>query len=193
MSIILKKDQKFNLSKGKINLKKILVKVSWNLNDKQDGLDYDLDTTAFLLGANDLAPTQEEFIFYGNLIHRSGSVEHMGDSLAADEGGKNEKIRIDLSIVPSNIQKIILTVSVYDAETRKQSFGQISNASVQILNEITNEEILRYDLEEDFAVETAIIIGEIFREGDAWKFNVLGEGFYGGLLGLCQKFGIEAE
>ncbi|MGF6907181.1 TerD family protein [Fusobacterium sp. PH5-44] len=192
MSFNLKKDQKFNLSKGKRNLNKLLITASWDISDKE-GMEYDLDATAFLLGSNNLSPTQEDFIFYGNLIHRSGSVEHMGDSLPGDKGGKYEQMKVDLSIVPPNIKKIAFTVSIYDADARKQNFGYIINSSIKIINETTNEEILNFDLENDFSVETAIIAGELVREEDGWKFNALGQGYYGGLAGLCKKFGIEAE
>lgn len=192
MSFNLKKDKKFNLSKGNRNLNKLIITTSWDSSTK-DLVEYDMDGAAFLLGSNNLAPTQEEFIFYGNLIHRSGSVEHMGDSLPGDNGGKYEQMKVDLSIVPPNIKKIVFTVSIYDGDIRKQNFGYITNSSIKIINETTNEEILNFDLENDFSVETAIIAGELVREEDGWNFNALGNGFYGGLAGLCKKFGIEAE
>lgn len=192
MSFNLKKDKKFNLSKGNRNLNKLIITTSWDSSTKES-VEYDMDGAAFLLGSNNLAPTQEEFIFYGNLIHRSGSVEHMGDNIPGDNGGKYEQMKVDLSIVPPNIKKIVFTVSIYDGDIRKQNFGYITNSSLKIINETTNEEILNFDLEDDFSVETAIIAGELVREEDGWKFNALGNGFYGGLAGLCKKFGIEAE
>jgi tellurium resistance protein TerD len=136
---------------------------------------------------------QEDFLFYGNLKHPSGSVEHLGDNRTGEGEGDDEQIRIDLSKVPANISKIAFTVTIYEADTRRQNFGQVNNSFVRIYNADTNEELIRYDLGEDFSIETAAVFGELYRNGDEWKFNAIGSGFQGGLAALCANYGIETE
>ena len=135
----------------------------------------------------------EDFVFYGNLKHPSGAVEHLGDNRTGAGEGDDEQIKIDLSKVPANIEKIAFTVTIYDAETRNQNFGQVNNAFVRIYNEATGEEMMRYDLGEDFSIETAAVFGELYKHGSEWKFNAIGSGFYGGLAALCANYGVETE
>lgn len=191
MAINLIKGQKIDLTKGNSSLKSLMIGLGWDTNKYSGGFDFDLDASAFLVKEDGKVPTQDEFIFYGNLIHKSGSVEHMGDNLTGEGEGDDEQIKIDLSKVPDNIHKIVFTVTIYDAEKRKQNFGQVSNAFIRVLNNDTNEELLRYDLGEDFSVETAVVVGEIYRYSGNWKFNAIGSGFEGGLAALCENFGIE--
>ena len=193
MPVSLKKGQKVDLTKKNPGLKKIMAGLGWDVNAFDSGSDFDLDAAAFMLGANGKCPTEKEFIFYGNLKHASESVIHMGDNLTGEGEGDDEQIMIDLSKVPANIERIAFTVTIYDAEARRQNFGQVSNAFVRIFNEVTGEEILRYDLGEDFSIETAVVFGELYKNGDEWKFNAIGSGYQGGLAALCNSYGVDVE
>ena len=193
MPINLSKGQKVDLTKKNPGLKKIMAGLGWDVNAFDSGSDFDLDAAAFMLGANGKCPTEKEFIFYGNLKHASESVIHMGDNLTGEGEGDDEQIMIDLSKIPANITKIAFTVTIYDAEARRQNFGQVSNAFVRIFNEVTGEEILRYDLGEDFSIETAVVFGELYKNGDEWKFNAIGSGYQGGLAALCNSYGVDVE
>lgn len=191
MPISLAKGQKVDLTKGNPGIKKIMVGLGWDVNQFDSGADFDLDAAAFLLGENGKTPTEKEFVFYGNLEHPSTSVKHMGDNLTGDGEGDDEQILVDLTAVPANIQKIAFTVTIYDADVRHQNFGQVSNAFIRIVDETTNQELIRYDLGEDFSIETAIVVGELYRNNGEWKFNAIGSGFQGGLAALCGHYGIE--
>ena len=193
MPINLTKGQKVSLTKGNPRLKKIMVGLGWDVNQFDTGADFDLDTSAFLAGANGKCPTEKEFIFYGNLEHTSGAVKHMGDNLTGEGDGDDEQIEVDLSLVPANIEKIAFTVTIYDAENRHQNFGQVSNAYCRIVDENTNEELIRFDLGEDFSIETAVVVGELYKHNGEWKFNAIGSGFQGGRAALCGHYGIDAE
>ena len=146
---------------------------------------------AFMLGANGKCPTEKEFIFYGNLKHASESVIHMGDNLTGEGEGDDEQIMIDLSKVPANIERIAFTVTIYDAEARRQNFGQVSNSYIRLVDESNEMELIHYDLGEDFSIETAVVVGELYRHNGEWKFNAIGSGFQGGLAALCGHYGIE--
>lgn len=190
MGIVLKKGQKIDLTKNNASLKKILVGLGWDTNKYDGGYDFDLDASAFCCGEDGKVHNDLDFIFYNNLKHSSGAIEHMGDNLTGDGDGDDEQIKIDLSLVPENISKIDFTVTIHEAVERNQNFGQVSNAYVRIVNSETNEEILKYDLGEDFSIETAIVVGEIYRHNGEWKFNAIGSGFQGGLAALCKNFGL---
>lgn len=190
MAISLAKGQKVDLTKGNAGLRKIIVGLGWDTNKYDGGFDFDLDAAAFLLGANGKVPSDADFVFYGNLKHTSGSVEHMGDNLTGDGEGDDEQIKIDLSLVPANIEKIAFTVTIYDAEVRKQNFGQVNNAFIRIVNETSGAELLRFDLGEEFSIETAVVVGELYRNNGEWKFNAIGSGFAGGLAALCKNYGV---
>lgn len=193
MPVNLSKGQKVDLTKGNPGLKKIMVGLGWDVNAFDSGADFDLDACAFLVGGNGKCPTEKEFIFYGNLEHPSGSVKHMGDNRTGEGEGDDEQIEIDLTQIPQNVDKIAFTVTIYEAEQRKQNFGQVSNAFIRIVNEETGEEVIRYDLGEDFSIETALVVGELYRHSGEWKFNAIGSGFQGGLAALCAHYGIDAE
>ena len=190
MAVNLSKGQKVRLTKGNPGLSKIVVGLGWDTNKYDGGFDFDLDAAAFLLGANGKVTSDADFIFYGNLKHGSGAVEHMGDNLTGDGDGDDEQIKVNLSTVPANIEKIGFTVTIYDAETRKQNFGQVSNAYIRIFDEASNTELIRYDLGEDFSIETAVVVGEMYRNNGEWKFNAIGSGFQGGLEALCKNYGV---
>ena len=193
MPINLTKGQKVDLTKGNPGLKNIMIGLGWDVNAFDSGANFDLDASVFMVGENGKCPTDQEFIFYGNLKHKSGSVEHMGDNLTGEGDGDDEQIKIDLSKIPENIARVAFTVTIYDAENRRQNFGQVSNAYIRIVDTVTNQEIIRYDLGEDFSIETAVVVGEIYRINGEWKFNAIGSGFQGGLAALCENFGVEVE
>ena len=190
MAISLRKGQKVDLTKGNPSLTKILVGLGWNENKYDGGYDFDLDAAAFLLGANGKVNSDDDFVFYNNLKHVSGAVEHMGDNLTGAGEGDDEQIKIDLSLVPANVDKIDFTVTIYEADERKQTFGQVSDAYIRVVDDATGKELIRYDLGEDFSVETAVVVGEIYRNKGEWKFNAIGSGFSGGLAALGRNFGV---
>ncbi len=192
MAISLRKGQKVDLTKG-TNLTKILVGLGWKENKYDGGYDFDLDAAAFLLGANGKVNSDDDFVFYNNLKHVSGSVEHMGDELKGGSDGAEEdqeQIKIDLAKVPENVEKIDFTVTIYEADERKQTFGQVTDAYIRVVDDATGKELIRYDLGEDFSVETAVVVGEIYRNKGEWKFNAIGSGFSGGLAALGRNFGV---
>ena len=190
MPINLSKGQKVDLTKGNPGLSKIIVGLGWDTNKYDGGADFDLDAAAFLLAANGKVASDSDFVFYGNLKHSSGGVEHMGDNLTGEGDGDDEQIKVNLAAVPASVDKIGFTVTIYEAESRKQNFGQVSNAYIRIVDETSNAELIRYDLGEDFSVETAVVVGELYRNNGEWKFNAIGSGFQGGLKALCQNYGV---
>ena len=190
MAVSLKKGQKVDLTKTNPGLKEVLIGLGWDTNKYDGGSDFDLDAAAFLLKGDGKVIDDGDFVFYGNLKHASGSVEHLGDNLTGAGEGDDEEIQIDLSKVPENVEKIDFTVTIYDAEERKQNFGQVENAFIRVMNKASGEELIRYDLGEDFSVETAVVIGELYRNKGEWKFNAIGSGFSGGLAALCKNFGV---
>ena len=171
MPINLTKGQKVDLTKGNPGLKKIMVGLGWDVNAFDSGADFDLDAAAFMLGDNGKCPTEKEFIFYGNLTHESESVVHMGDNLTGEGEGDDEQIEIDLTKIPANVSRIEFTVTIYDADVRT--------------------ELIHYDLGEDFSIETAVVVGELYKHNGEWKFNAIGSGFQGGLAALCGHYGIQ--
>ena len=191
MPINLSKGQKVDLTKGNPGLKSIMVGLGWDINAFDSGADFDLDAAAFLLGADGKCPSDKEFVFYGNLSHATGAVVHQGDNLTGAGEGDDEQILVDLSKVPANIDKVAFTVTIYEAESRHQNFGQVSNAFIRLVDEANGQEMVRYDLGEDFSIETAVVVGELYRNNGEWKFNAIGSGFQGGLAALCAHYGIQ--
>lgn len=192
MAISLKKGQKIDLTKSNPGLTNILVGLGWDVNKYDGGSDFDLDASVFLVDANGKATSDSDFIFYNNPNHPSGAVQYMGDNKTGEGDGDDEQIRIDLSKVPANIERIAFTVTIYDCDTRKQNFGQVNNAFIRVLDESKNEELIRYDLSEDFSIETALVIAELYRNNGEWKFQAIGSGFQGGLSALCANYGLNA-
>lgn len=190
MAVNLKKGQKVDLTKTNPGLSKIIAGLGWDTNKYDGGQDFDLDTAAFVVGEDGKATSDNDFVFYNNLNHSSGAVTHLGDNRTGEGEGDDEQIKLDLDKVPSNIQKIAFTVTIHDGEARGQNFGQISNAFIRIFNEATNEELIRYDLSEDYSIETAVVVAELYRHNGEWKFAAVGSGFEGGLGALCGNFGI---
>ena len=192
MAISLSKGQRVSLDKG---VRLALVGLGWDTNRYDGTADFDLDASAFMLGANGKVRKDEDFIFYGNLQSADGSVTHTGDSLQGGSGGDDETLFIDFSKVPADIQKIAITVTIYEAQERGQNFGQVSNAYVRVARRAGEQdtvgiEELRYDLGEDFSIETALVVCEIYRSGATWKFNAVGAGYQGGLYALCKAYGV---
>ena len=193
MPINLSKGQKISLSKEAPGLTHIMVGLGWDIYRYDGNADFDLDASAFLTGANGKCTCSGVFVFYNNLEHPSGAVKHMGDNRTGDGEGDDEQIFVDLAKIPANIERIAVTVTIFDAEKRRQNFGQVSNAYCRMVNDDTGEEIIRYDLGEDFSIETAMVVGELYRHNGEWKFNAIGSGFSGGLAALCQNYGLDAE
>ena len=191
MPVNLKKGQKVSLTKENSGLSKVVVGLGWDVNAYDTGGDFDLDASAFLLTDNGKVSRQEDFVFYGNLAHPSGSVVHQGDNLTGVGDGDDEQIKIDLSSVPEGITKIAFAATIYDADERRQNFGQVNNAYIRIYDESNGQEIIRYDLGEDFSIETAVIFGELYKHNSEWKFNAIGSGFQGGLAAICINYGID--
>ncbi|MGB3367677.1 MAG: TerD family protein [Acidaminobacteraceae bacterium] len=191
MTISLAKGQKIDLTKGN-NLKKAVIGLGWDTNKYDGGLEFDLDASAFLVDVNGKAQNEYDFLFYNNLKHPSGGVIHTGDNRTGEGDGDDEQIIIEFSKVPPEINTIAITVTIHDAINRSQNFGQVSNAFVRVVNEDTNEELMRYDLTEEYSVETAMVVCELYRNNGEWKFNAIGSGFQGGLDSLCKNYGLDA-
>jgi len=190
MAVCLTKGQKVDLTKSNPGLKSITVGLGWDTNRYDGGNDFDLDASAFLLGANGKVTGDRDFVFYSNPSDPSGAVRHGGDNRTGEGEGDDEQILVDLSAVPAQIERIAFTVTIYEAEARRQNFGQVSNAFVRIVDNASGAEIVRYDLEEDFSIETALVVGELYRHNGEWKFNAVGSGYQGGLGALCVGYGV---
>ncbi len=189
MGVKLSKGGNVNLSKAAPGLKKIRIGLGWDAR-VTDGAQFDLDASAFILGAGDKVRGENDLVFYNNLEGANGGVKHLGDNRTGQGTGDDEGILVDLALVPADVLKVAVTVTIDDATTRKQNFGQVSNAYVRVVNEETGEELARYDLSEDYSVETALTFGELYRAGTEWKFKAVGAGHASGLAGLCTQFGV---
>lgn len=191
MAISLVKGQKIDLTKGNPSLKKVIIGLGWDTNRYSGGYDFDLDASVFLVGSNGRTNHDEDFIFYNNLKSRNEAVIHTGDNRTGEGAGDDEQILLEFAKMPVDVDKMAVTVTIHEALERGQNFGQVSNAYVRVINEDTNEEVLRYDLGEDFSIETAIVVCEIYRSGSDWKFSAVGSGFQGGLAALCNNYGLD--
>jgi tellurium resistance protein TerD len=193
MAISLKKGQKVDLTKTNPGLTNVIVGLGWDTNKYDGGAAFDLDAAAFLVGANGKVSSDNDFIFYNNPKDSAESVSHLGDNKTGEGEGDDEQIRIELNKVPASVEKINFTVTIHEAVERSQNFGQVSNAFIRILNENNNEELIRYDLSEDYSIETAVVVAELYRNNGEWKFSAVGSGFEGGLNALCSNFGINVN
>ncbi|CAI3161512.1 General stress protein 16U [Acinetobacter calcoaceticus] len=189
MAISLNKGGNLSLSKTDPSLNQVLIGLGWDAR-ATDGVDFDLDASAFLLAANDKVRGETDFIFYNQTRSPEGSVEHTGDNRTGAGDGDDEAVKIDLAKVPAEVQKIAITVTIHDAESRGQNFGQVQNAFIRVVNDQTNVEIVRFDLNEDYSTETAMIFGELYRHNGEWKFRAVGQGYNGGLSAMCRQYGI---
>lgn len=189
MAISLSKGGNLSLSKTDPSLNQVLIGLGWDAR-ATDGADFDLDASAFLLAANEKVRGETDFIFYNQTRSPEGSVEHTGDNRTGAGDGDDEAVKINLAKVPVDVQKISITVTIHDAQNRGQNFGQVQNAFIRVVNDQTNVEIVRFDLNEDYSTETAMIFGELYRHNNEWKFRAVGQGYNGGLSAMCQQFGI---
>lgn len=191
MAINLKKGQRVALEDS---MKLAMVGLGWDTNRYDGGYDFDLDASVFLLGSNGKLLRDEDFVFYNNLNGRDGAVVHTGDNLTGDGDGDDEVIMIDFTKIPEEITKIAVVVTIYDADVRRQNFGQVDNAYIRLAKladefDTVSTPILRFDLTEEFSVETALVVAEIYKRNGEWKFNAVAAGYEGGLEAICRSFG----
>ncbi|MFJ7725635.1 TerD family protein [Neobacillus sp. NPDC097160] len=190
MAVSLSKGQKVDLTKTNPGLTNVVVGLGWDTNKYDGGNDFDLDSSVFLLGESGKVSNETDFVFYNNPQGAGGAVVHTGDNRTGAGDGDDEQVKIDLSTVPANVQRIAFTITIHDADSRNQNFGQVSNSYARIFNEATGEELVRFDLGEDFSIETAIVVGELYRHNGEWKFSAIGSGYQGGLAALATDFGL---
>jgi len=189
MAVSLKKGGNLSLTKSAANLKHILVGLGWSARSTS-GAPFDLDASAFLVADNGKVRNDEGFIFYNNLVSACGSVQHTGDERTGASEADDEALMLELGKVPAWVQRIVVCVTIHEAEDRQQSFGQVSDASIRIVNPDGDIELVRFDLTEDYSSETAMIFGEVYRHAGEWKFRAVGQGFAGGLEAMCCQFGV---
>lgn len=189
MSVSLSKGGNVSLSKEAPGLTDVLVGLGWDARTTS-GDGFDLDASALMVGTSGKILSDSHFVFFNNLTSPDGSVEHTGDNLTGDGDGDDEVIKVNLVGVPAEVDKIVVTVSIYDSEGRQQSFGQVRNAYIRVVNQAGGSEITRYDLSEDASTETAMIFGELYRSGNEWKFRAVGQGYSTGLGGIARDFGV---
>lgn len=192
MAISLKKGGNISLAKADPTLTKVLIGLGWDARST-DGAKFDLDATAFLLDARGKVRGDHDIIFYGQLTNLDGSVTHTGDNRTGDGDGDDESIIVDLNKVSNSIEKIVIAVTIHEAEARRQNFGQINNAFIRLVNNDTQFEVTRFDLNEEYSTETALVFGELYRLKGEWKFRAVGQGYSGGLNALCATYGVEVN
>jgi len=189
MAISLSKGGNVNLSKEAPGLNKIVVGLGWDAR-ATDGAAFDLDASAFLVKMDGKVRSDSDFCFYNNKVVADGAVQHAGDNTTGAGEGDDETIKVELSKIPTDLDKVVFAVTIHEADARKQNFGQVNHAYIRVVNEEGGQEIARYDLSEDASIETAMIFGEIYRVGTDWKFKAVGQGFAGGLGPLAASFGV---
>ncbi len=189
MSVSLSKGGNVSLTKAAPNLSAVTVALGWQVRSST-GSDYDLDASALALGENHKIRSDAHFVFFNNLRSPDGSIEHLGDNLVGGAGGDDEQINVDLLAVPPDIPSIVFAVSIYDAELRRQSFGQVRNAFIRVVDRVTGSELTRFDLTEEASNETAMVFGELYRYSAEWKFRAIGQGYASGLRGIATDFGV---
>jgi tellurium resistance protein TerD len=189
VGVSLSKGGNVSLTKEAPGLTAVAVALGWDARTTT-GADFDLDASALLLGAGGKVLSDQHFVFFNNLASPDGSVQHTGDNLTGEGEGDDESINVNLQAVPAEVQRIVFPVSIYDADSRQQSFGQVRNAFIRVVNQAGGAEIARYDLSEDASTETAMVFGELYRNGPEWKFRAVGQGYASGLRGIAQDFGV---
>ncbi|WP_394261345.1 TerD family protein [Moraxella boevrei] len=192
MAISLSKGGNLSLTKTDPNLNKLLIGLGWD-ERATSGAEFDLDASVFLLAGNGRVRGDHDFIFYNQLKSDNGAVEHTGDNRTGQGDGDDEVIKVNLSLVPADVDKIMLTVTIHDAQARNQNFGQVANAFIRVVNEETGTEVVRFDLAEDYSIETAMVFGEVYRHNSEWKFRAVGQGYSGGLLAMCSQYGVNVS
>jgi tellurium resistance protein TerD len=191
MGVSLSKGGNVSLTKeaGPAGLSAVTVGLGWDVRTT-DGAAFDLDASAIALGANGKVASDGHFVFFNNLTSPDGSIQHTGDNLTGEGEGDDEQIKVGVASVPQEIDKIVFPVSIYDAESRGQTFGQVRNAFIRVVNQADNSELARYDLSEDASTETAMVFGELYRAGSEWKFRAVGQGYTSGLRGIASDYGV---
>ncbi len=189
MGVTLAKGGNVSLSKAAPGLSSVAVGLGWDVR-VTSGADFDLDASALLLGDNGRVLSDAHFVFYNNLTSPDGSVQHTGDNLTGEGEGDDEVVNVELVSVPPEVARIVFPVSIHDADVRGQSFGQVRNAYIRVVNRLDNAELARYDLTEDASTETAMVFGELYRHGGEWKFRAVGQGYASGLAGIARDFGV---
>lgn len=189
MAVSLQKGGNISLEKADPGINNLVIGLGWDQR-ATDGKEFDLDASAFLLKSDGKVSGEQDFIFYNQLKSQCGSVEHAGDNLTGEGDGDDETVKVDLSKIPAETDKIAIVVTIHDAEARNQNFGQVSNAFIRIVNAATNEEVCRYDLTEDYSIETAMTFGELYLNKGEWKFRAVGQGYQGGLKAISEGYGI---
>ena len=189
MGVSLTKGGNVSLTKAAPGLTAVTVGLGWDVRTT-DGRDFDLDASAIACGSNGKVVSDRHFIFFNNLTSPDGSIEHTGDNLTGEGEGDDEQIKVNLAGVPGEVDKVVFPVSIYNAEAGGQSFGQVRNAFIRVVNQADNSELARYDLSEDASTETAMVFGELYRNGAEWKFRAVGQGYASGLRGIAQDFGV---
>ncbi len=191
MGVSLSKGGNVSLTKeaGAAGLSAVMVGLGWDVRSTT-GADFDLDASAIALASSGKALSDQHFVFFNNLATPDGSIQHTGDNLTGEGEGDDEAIKVNLAGVPAEVDRIVFPVSIYEAEQRSQSFGQVRNAFIRIVNQAGGAELARYDLTEDASVETAMIFGEMYRHNDEWKFRATGQGYASGLRGIAQDYGL---
>ncbi|MFE4503852.1 TerD family protein [Rhodococcus sp. NPDC056743] len=189
MGVTLAKGGNVSLSKAAPNLTKIAVGLGWDARSTS-GADFDLDASALVTGPERKVLSDLHFVFYNNLRSPDGAIEHTGDNLTGEGDGDDEVINIDLPAVPPNVTNIFFPVSIHDADARLQSFGQVTNAYIRVVDLSTGSELARYDLSEDASTETAMLFGEVYRHNTEWKFRAIGQGYASGLAGIARDYGV---
>ncbi|WP_067806390.1 TerD family protein [Actinomadura formosensis] len=189
MGVSLSKGGNVSLTKEAPGLTAVVVGLGWDVRTTT-GADFDLDASALLCSAENKVLSDQHFVFFNNLKSPEGSVEHTGDNLTGEGEGDDEQIKVNLGGVPAEVSKIVFPVSIYDADSRQQNFGQVRNAFIRVVNQADNSEIARYDLSEDASTETAMVFGELYRHGAEWKFRAVGQGYASGLSGIASDFGV---
>jgi tellurium resistance protein TerD len=189
VGVSLSKGGNVSLTKAAPNMTAVTVGLGWDVRTTT-GTDFDLDASALLTNAEGKVTNDGNFVFFNNLKSPDGSVEHTGDNLTGEGEGDDEQIKVNLAAVPADVDKIVFPVSIYEAENRQQSFGQVRNAFIRVVNQADNTELARYDLSEDASTETAMVFGELYRNGAEWKFRAVGQGYASGLRGIAQDFGV---
>jgi len=180
-----------NLQKGQrepINAPKFTIGLGWDVNSSNTGSAFDLDASVFILGDNKKILSDQHFVYFNNLKSPDGAVQHTGDNLTGEGDGDDEQIKVDLSAIDPRATEICIVVTIYDAESRRQNFGQVRNSFVRVFDTTTNVDILKYELEEDFSIETAVEFGRIYKRNDEWKFEAIGAGMKGGLQDYLTKY-----
>jgi len=189
MGVSLTKGGNVSLSKEAPGLTAVLVGLGWDARTTT-GTDFDLDTSAIMVNADGTVISDKHFVFFNNTASPEGSVEHTGDNLTGEGDGDDEAIKVNLAGVPAEVDKVVFPVSIYEAESRSQGFGQVRNAFIRIVNQTGDAEIARYDLTEDASTETAMVFGELYRNGADWKFRAVGQGYASGLRGIAHDYGV---